>query len=84
MDRSQRKISPNESSYNDHADTICEDDADNRHFVAKLKRAWDDYPTRRDVYISFVLHSIHEIDVPRQRFHVLFTYYVAWKEDIKK
>jgi len=84
MNCSERKISPNESSSDDHADDIiCEDDADNRHFVAKLKN-WIDYPTRRDVYISFVLHSIHEIDVPRQRFHVLFTYYVAWKEDIKK
>lgn len=31
--------------------------------------------------MSFLVHNIHEVDVPRQRFHALFNMYVSWKEE---
>jgi len=35
---------------------------------------------RKEVYVSFKVHSIHDIDIPKQRFQASMTYYVAWEE----
>ena len=35
---------------------------------------------RKEVYVSFKVHSIHDIDIPKQRFQASITYYVAWEE----
>lgn len=61
---------------------ISEDEADNRHFVSQLEKGRNiSYPDRRDLHVSFLVHNIHEVDVPRQRFHALFNVYVSWVEE---
>ena len=61
---------------------ISEDEAENRHFVSQLEKGRNiSYPDRRDLHESFLVHNIHEVDVPRQRFHALFNVYVSWVEE---
>ena len=68
---------------------------DNRHFVRTLKDARkaakekdssdkkeDSSEDYKDLYVSFRVHNIHEINQQGQRFHVLFNVYVAWDESV--
>ncbi len=64
---------------------VCEDEADNRHFVAHLKKDGNALEGKRlDVYVSFLVHKIHEVNIPKQRFHAHFNVHASWKEKNSK
>ena len=56
----------------------------NEKLVEKLRRGGNNShgEPRRDVFISFYVQGVHEIDIVKQKFHVHFIMYAAWDEEV--